>query len=94
MRHKARRIKHGGLSRHIFGKDKLETTQTIYGGILMIALFAAAIFVDGMPVVSFISVAVMFFCLVKGGLWQIEEEKEKSLPKNRTGENNNSLTHR
>lgn len=51
--------------------------QTIYGGILMIALFAAAIFVGGMPVVSFISVAVMFFCLVKGGLWQIKEEKEK-----------------
>ncbi len=63
--------------------------QEHYGAIAFIAIMSAALFAECAPAVSFISLAVIFFCLVKGQLWEIKEDKEKSLPKTRTGTQKN-----
>ncbi len=63
--------------------------QEHYGAISMIALFAAALFIESLPAVSALCLAVMVFCLIKGQLWEYKEEKEKSLPRTRTGTQKN-----
>lgn len=63
--------------------------QEHYGAISMIALFTAALFVENLPIVSALCLAVIVFCLIKGQLWEIKEEKEKSPPRTRTGAQKN-----
>lgn len=51
--------------------------QEHYGAIFMIALFAAALFIESLPAVSALCLAVMVFCLIKGQLWEIKEERSE-----------------
>ena len=51
--------------------------QEHYGAISMIALFAAALFIENLPIVSALCLAVIVFCLIKGQLWEIKEERSE-----------------
>lgn len=61
--------------------------QEHYGAVAFAAMISAALFVESLPVLSVVSLAVIAVCLFKGELWEIKEEKEKSPPRTRTGTN-------
>lgn len=61
--------------------------QEHYGAVAFAAMISAALFVESLPVLSAVSLAVIVVCLFKGELWEIREEK--SLPRTRTGTQKN-----
>lgn len=63
--------------------------QEHYGAVAFAAMISAALFVESLPVLSVVSLAVIAVCLFKGELWEIKEEKEKSPPRTRTGAQKN-----